>query len=53
MRDGTAELHEAAFAAILETASAANVEHFAERFSKRVAWLKGFLWHVDEEGALV
>ena len=51
MRDGTSELHVAALHALLETAAGA-VDAFAERYSQRVAWLRTFLSHVDDEGAI-
>ena len=50
MRDGTSELHVAALHALLETATGA-VDAFAERYCQRVAWLRTFLSHVDDEGA--
>ena len=52
VRDGTAELHATALSALLETADKRDVSAFAQKYSGRIAWLKSFLSHVDEEGSL-
>ena len=49
MRDSPSELHAAALEAMLEVA-AADPPSFAGHYRHRVAWLQGFLGHVDATG---
>lgn len=49
MRDSPSDLHAAALEAILEVA-AADPPSFAGHYRHRVAWLQGFLGHVDATG---
>lgn len=49
MRDSPSELHAAALEAVLEVA-ATDPPSFAGHYRHRVAWLQGFLSHVDASG---
>ncbi len=51
VRDSTSELSAAALEAVLEAAADAPVD-FAAHYRTRIAWLQGFLGHIDGTGSL-